>query len=67
MKSFYEFYRQVREDTIGQKDPIPLSKVNAQTAQAAMDSGQNDGNPRDDMVQVGKFDGPAMKLKPSQK
>ena len=67
MKSFYEFYRQVREDTIGQKDPIPLSQVNAQTAKAAMDSGQNDGNPQDDMVQVGKFDGSAMKLKPSQK
>ncbi len=67
MKSFYEFYRQVREDTIGQKDPIPLSRVNPQTAQAAMDSGQKDGNPQDDMVQVGKFDGPAMNLKPSQK
>jgi hypothetical protein len=67
MKSFYEFYRQVREDTIGQKDPIPLSQINAQTAKAAMDSGQKDGNPQDDMVQVGKFDGAATSLKPSQK
>lgn len=73
MKSFAEFYRQIskqrllKEDTLGQKDPIKLSQVNQTVAKAAVDSGLKDNNPQDDILQANtSFSAPAQSLNPSQ-
>ena len=67
MKSFLEFWNQIKEDTIGQKDPLALSKIDPNLAKAAVASGQEDNDKQDDVVLVGQGKAAANKLKPSQK
>jgi hypothetical protein len=67
MKSFLEFWNQVKEDTLGKPDPLKLSTIDPNLAKASIASGQQDNNKQDDVVLVGQGSAAANKLKPSQK
>lgn len=66
MKSFLEFWNQVKEDTLGQKDPLALSKIDPNLAKAAVASGQEDNDKQDDVALMGNGSAAANQLKPSQ-
>lgn len=68
MKSFLEFYNQIKEDTLGKNDPIKLSQIDQKVAAAAVSSGHSDNDMKDDATWKNDNASVAANLlKPSQK